>query len=73
MDYLLKLHIRIDEATDPHGIYRFDEERYPIVADTEAKKLYRLKIVSGTLTQQEVIITDGALVETGDPITYVKS
>lgn len=54
-------------------IYRFDNEDYTITSDTESNKLYRLKIVGGTLTQQEVVITDGALVETGDPITYVKS
>ncbi len=68
----LRLHIRIDDLSDNH-IYRFENEPYSIIADTEASKLYRLKIVSGTLTQQEVVITDGALVETGDPITYVKA
>lgn len=72
MSFKLKLHIRIDDMSTMK-IYRFDNEDYTITSDTESNKLYRLKIVGGTLTQQEVVITDGALVETGDPITYVKS
>ena len=72
MPFKLKLHIRIDDMSTMQ-IYRFDNENYTIISDVEANKLYRLKIVGGTLTQQEVTITDGALIEIGDPITYVKS
>ena len=67
----LRLHIRIDDSDNT--INRFMNEDYPVVADTGTGKLYRLKIVSGILTQQEIVITDGAIVETGDPITYVKA
>lgn len=63
----VKYSIRIDEA-ETNQIYRFESERYPIFNDSG--KLYRMKIISGKLTQQEVVIENGMLVETGSPITY---
>lgn len=71
MSLKLRLHIRIDEADNT--IHRFMNESYPVVADVGAGKLYRLKIVSGTLTQQEITVTNGTIVEIGDPITYLKA
>lgn len=70
MSHKLKLHIRIDD-TATNQIYRFEEEQYPVTSDVDNDKLYRLKIVSGVLTQQEVEIIDGVLTEVGEPITYV--
>ena len=73
MAFNLKTPVRIDDSPDPSKIHRFDNEKCPVIQDMETDKLYRLKIENGTLTQQEITITDGAIVETGAPITYVKA
>jgi len=71
MSETLRLHIRVDDADNT--IHRFNNEKSIVLQDKGDNRLYRLKIVSGTLTQQEITITDGAIVEVGDPIAYVKA
>jgi len=72
MSHKLKIQIRIDD-TLTNQIYRFNEEQYPITTDEGADKLYRLKVIGGTLNQQEIIIIYGSIVEVGDPVAYVKA
>lgn len=73
MGYDLKLNIRIDDSPVPSPIHRFKDEKSPIVCDIPADKLYRLKIINGVFNTQEITITNGAIVEVGDPIAYVKA
>ncbi len=69
MGYEVRLNIRIDDDVT-HEIYRFQHEKSPIIHDSETSKLYRLKMISGKLNTQEITITDGAIVEVGDPIEH---
>ncbi len=67
-NYQAKYSVRIDETTTKQ-IYRFDNEQYPIFNGDDGK-MYRMKIIAGELTQQEILITDGVISETGAPIIY---
>lgn len=66
----VRYEIRIDE-TNTGQILRPLNQMYPIF-NGEDGKMYRMKIISGELTQQEIVITDGVIVETGSPIVYVQ-
>jgi len=68
----LRLKIRIDNGAT-NEIHRFKNEQSPIVCDIPADKLFRLKIINGVFNTQEITITDGAIVEVGDPIAYAKA
>ncbi len=67
-NWKVRYEIRIDN-TATGQILRPPDQWYPIFNGGDGK-LYRMKIISGELTQQEILITDGVIVETGDPITY---
>ena len=72
MGFNLRLNIRIDDSVT-NEIWRFKKERSPIVYDVSSSKLYRLKMINGIFNTQEITITDGVIVEIGDPIAYVKA
>lgn len=72
MGYNLKIDIRIDDSKDSSPIHRFPNEKSPIVCDIPADKLYRLKMINGVFNTQEITITDGTIVEVGDPVAYAK-
>ncbi len=62
--------IRIDDTVTGQILRPLDQHS-PIFNGDDGK-MYRMKIVSGELTQQEIVITDGVIVETGSPIVYVQ-
>ena len=72
MGFDLRLDIRIDN-TVTNEIHRFKNEQSPIVYDIPDKRLYRFKMINGIFNTQEITITDGVIVEIGDPIAYVKA
>lgn len=68
-NWKVRYRIRIDNTTTGQ-ILRPLDQWYPLFNGDDGK-MYRMKIVSGELTQQEVIINaTGELEETGSPITY---
>lgn len=68
MSKAVKYDVRIDDSVT-NQIYRFENEQYPIFNGSDGK-MYRMKIITGELTQQEIVITDGVITETGAPIIY---
>lgn len=72
MGFNLRLDVRIDDDVT-NEIHRFKDEKSVIVCDIPDMKLHRIKMLSGVLNTQEITITEGAIVEVGDPVPYVKA
>ncbi len=69
MSKAVKYSVRIDDSVT-NQIFKYPNEQYPIFNGPDGK-MYRMKILSEGLTQQEITIDEsGAIVETGDPILY---